>query len=147
MTVPEYLERRYASGVRIVAGVLMAVGGSLNLGIFPLIEARFLAILTGLEPRHVTWVMAGLLAAALWLNFATAVGAPVSTTHSIVGGVLGAGVAAGAGCVVQVVRGIQRRRRRAFVPDAWCRQRGYGRFLQRCRGSRSGPRPALERSV
>ena len=42
------------------------------------------------------WLMiGGLLAAALWLNFATAVGAPVSTTHSIVGGVLGAGIAAG----------------------------------------------------
>jgi PiT family inorganic phosphate transporter len=42
------------------------------------------------------WLMiAALLAAALWLNVATAVGAPVSTTHSIVGGVLGAGVAAG----------------------------------------------------
>ena len=40
-------------------------------------------------------MMAALLAAALWLNFATAVGAPVSTTHSIVGGVLGAGIAAG----------------------------------------------------
>ncbi|MCP4381259.1 MAG: inorganic phosphate transporter [Hyphomicrobiales bacterium] len=40
-------------------------------------------------------MMAGLLAAALWLNFATAVGAPVSTTHSIVGGVLGGGIAAG----------------------------------------------------
>ncbi len=38
---------------------------------------------------------AALLAGALWLNFATAVGAPVSTTHSIVGAVLGAGVAAG----------------------------------------------------
>jgi len=42
------------------------------------------------------WIMmSALLAAALWLNVATAVGAPVSTTHSIVGGVLGAGVAAG----------------------------------------------------
>lgn len=42
------------------------------------------------------WLMlAALLAAALWLNVATAVGAPVSTTHSIVGAVLGAGVAAG----------------------------------------------------
>lgn len=40
-------------------------------------------------------MMGGLLAAALWLNVATAVGAPVSTTHSIVGGVLGAGIAAG----------------------------------------------------
>ncbi len=40
------------------------------------------------------WVMmAALLAAALWLNIATALGAPVSTTHSIVGAVLGAGIA------------------------------------------------------
>lgn len=42
------------------------------------------------------WLMiAALLSAALWLNLATALGAPVSTTHSIVGGVLGAGIAAG----------------------------------------------------
>ncbi len=42
------------------------------------------------------WLMMGaLLAAAIWLNLATAMGAPVSTTHSIVGGVLGAGIAAG----------------------------------------------------
>ncbi len=40
-------------------------------------------------------MMAALLAGAVWLNFATAVGAPVSTTHSIVGGVMGAGIAAG----------------------------------------------------
>ena len=41
------------------------------------------------------WIMmAALLAAAVWLNAATALGAPVSTTHSIVGGVLGAGIAA-----------------------------------------------------
>lgn len=41
------------------------------------------------------WLMlAALLASALWLNAATAVGAPVSTTHSIVGAVMGAGIAA-----------------------------------------------------
>ncbi len=42
------------------------------------------------------WLMlAALLAGAIWLNIATSLGAPVSTTHSIVGGVLGAGIAAG----------------------------------------------------
>ncbi|MDJ0513818.1 MAG: inorganic phosphate transporter [Methyloceanibacter sp.] len=39
------------------------------------------------------WVMmSAMLAAALWVHLATYVGAPISTTHSIVGGVLGAGL-------------------------------------------------------
>jgi Na+/proline symporter len=65
MTVPEYFERRYARGVRILAGVLMAFGGSLNLGIFPIIEARFLTIVTGIDARYVGWTMAALLLVAL----------------------------------------------------------------------------------
>jgi PiT family inorganic phosphate transporter len=39
-------------------------------------------------------MMAALISAALWVNLATWVGAPVSTTHSVVGGVMGAGIAA-----------------------------------------------------
>ncbi|MEP5981570.1 MAG: inorganic phosphate transporter, partial [Marinobacter alexandrii] len=48
------------------------------------------------DSQAFVWLMtAALLAGALWLNLATWMGAPVSTTHSIVGGVLGAGIAAG----------------------------------------------------
>jgi len=39
-------------------------------------------------------MMSALIAAALWVNLATFIGAPVSTTHSVVGGVMGAGIAA-----------------------------------------------------
>ncbi|CUH54188.1 inorganic phosphate transporter [Shimia sp. R11_0] len=39
-------------------------------------------------------MMAALISSALWVNIATWVGAPVSTTHSVVGGVMGAGIAA-----------------------------------------------------
>lgn len=53
------------------------------------------------DPQMFVWAMtAALLSAALWLNFATSIGAPVSTTHSIVGGVMGAGIAAAGFAIV-----------------------------------------------
>jgi PiT family inorganic phosphate transporter len=73
------------------AGALIAGGdvvGTIKGGI---IDPALIA-----DPDTFIWLMiAALLAAALWLNVATVLGAPVSTTHSIVGGVLGAGIAAG----------------------------------------------------
>ena len=47
------------------------------------------------DPRIFTLLMmSALISAAIWINLATVLGAPVSTTHSIVGGVAGAGIAA-----------------------------------------------------
>ncbi|GAA4882072.1 inorganic phosphate transporter [Serinicoccus chungangensis] len=53
------------------------------------------------DPMVFVWVMIGaLLGAAIWLNIATWLGAPVSTTHSIVGGVMGAGIASSGFAIV-----------------------------------------------
>lgn len=52
-----------------------------------------------IEPGLITntqdfiWIMlAALLGGAFWVHIATAIGAPISTTHSVVGGVMGAGI-------------------------------------------------------
>jgi PiT family inorganic phosphate transporter len=48
-----------------------------------------------LDPQIFIWIMmAALLGGAVWLNIATFIGAPVSTTHAIVGGIAGAAIAA-----------------------------------------------------
>ncbi|RJE81523.1 inorganic phosphate transporter [Paracoccus sp. JM45] len=48
----------------------------------------------GTQQVFIWAMMAALLSSALWVNLATWIGAPVSTTHSVVGGVMGAGIAA-----------------------------------------------------
>ncbi|MEK1947932.1 MAG: inorganic phosphate transporter [Ensifer adhaerens] len=48
-----------------------------------------------LGAQTIVWVMmAALASSAVWINIATYSGAPVSTTHSIIGGIVGAGIAA-----------------------------------------------------
>ncbi len=79
-----------------VAGALIAGGDVVNTIASGIVSPDAVA-----DSRTFVWAMlAALLAAALWLNLATFIGAPVSTTHSIVGGVVGAGmVAAGVSAV------------------------------------------------
>ncbi len=73
------------------AGALIAGGDVVNTIKKGIIDPSMIG-----DAQTFVWAMlAALLAAAVWLNIATALGAPVSTTHSIVGGVLGAGIAAG----------------------------------------------------
>lgn len=73
------------------AGALMAGGEVVSTIKKGIIDPSQIA-----DTQTFIWLMmAALLAGAIWLNIATAMGAPVSTTHSIVGGVLGAGIAAG----------------------------------------------------
>ncbi|MFN3521055.1 MAG: inorganic phosphate transporter [Phenylobacterium sp.] len=45
-------------------------------------------------PDFIKVMMAALFCAAVWINIATVLGAPVSTTHAVVGAVLGAAIAA-----------------------------------------------------
>lgn len=72
------------------AGALIAGGDVVNTVSRGIIAPEAVA-----ETQIFIWaMMAALLAGALWVNLATWIGAPVSTTHSIVGGVMGAGIAA-----------------------------------------------------
>ncbi|QID16871.1 inorganic phosphate transporter [Nitrogeniibacter mangrovi] len=84
-------------GLALIIAAIFEAAGALIAGGEVVGTIRKGIINAALLPRGDTfiWLMlAALLAGALWLNVATAVGAPVSTTHSIVGAVLGAGIAA-----------------------------------------------------
>ena len=71
------------------AGALLAGGDVVDT-----VANDLLALNAGLSPLTLVLVMiAALLAAALWINASTFVGAPVSTTHAIIGGIVGAAVA------------------------------------------------------
>src|SRR5689334_18631294 len=57
MTVPEYFEVKYSRGLRIVTGVLVAIGGILNMGVFLKIEGEFLTVVSGIDARYLVAVM------------------------------------------------------------------------------------------
>ncbi|MCL7465244.1 inorganic phosphate transporter [Phaeovulum sp. NW3] len=83
-------------GALLIAAVFETAGALVAGGdVVKTVSSGILAPDAVSDGAHFIWaMMSALLAAALWLNLATALGAPVSTTHSIVGGVVGAGIAA-----------------------------------------------------
>jgi PiT family inorganic phosphate transporter len=82
-------------GALVIAAIFEAAGALLAGGDVVNTVARDLLTGEAIEAeRFVLLMMAALLASALWVNLATYLGAPVSTTHAVVGGVLGAGIAA-----------------------------------------------------
>jgi SSS family solute:Na+ symporter len=61
MTVPEYFERRYSRRLRLLTGVLVAVGGILNMGVFLRVEGTFLTIIAGLPLDYLKITMTVIL--------------------------------------------------------------------------------------
>ncbi len=77
MTIPEYYELRFGRRTRILGGVLLAVGGILNMGLFLRIGSQFVVGVTGLDPEGgaLITIMVALLVLVL---FYTVLGGMVS---------------------------------------------------------------------
>ena len=62
MTIPEFYEKRFSRGVRIFGGLLLALSGILNMGLFLKAGAIFVAGLTGItNPTSVGLIMTVML--------------------------------------------------------------------------------------
>lgn len=89
--------RALPMGVAILIAAVAESAGALIAGrdVVHTISYDILKIDMVADTQTLVWAMfAALISAACWVNIATWVGAPVSTTHSVIGGVVGAGVAA-----------------------------------------------------
>ncbi|WP_275789157.1 inorganic phosphate transporter [Pararhizobium gei] len=80
----------------VIAAIFEIVGAVFAGGrVVATIEGGIIDIAQIPSREHFVWVMmAALVSAAAWINIATWSGAPISTTHSVIGGILGAGVTA-----------------------------------------------------
>jgi len=65
MTIPEFFSKRFSKGVRFYVGILMAIGGILNFGVFPGVEAKFINTVSGIPEEHVLITMVVLLTLVL----------------------------------------------------------------------------------
>ncbi len=62
MTLPELFEQRFGKGVRWLAGVVIVLGGLLNMGVFLKIGGSFLCAACGVDAGHLVLIMGLLLA-------------------------------------------------------------------------------------
>jgi PiT family inorganic phosphate transporter len=79
----------------VIAAIFEILGATISGGAVVKTISSSIVDASQIPPATLSWIMmAALMAAALWINLATWLNAPVSTTHSIVGAVIGAGVGA-----------------------------------------------------
>jgi SSS family solute:Na+ symporter len=62
MTVPEFYEIKYTRGVRLLGGCILALAGTLNMSLFPILGSKFVVGFTGLDMVYVKPVMIAMLA-------------------------------------------------------------------------------------
>ena len=61
MTIPELIETQFGPGIRWAAGVVIVLGGLLNMGVFLRMGGEFLVLVYGLDPRYLEIMMTMLL--------------------------------------------------------------------------------------
>lgn len=75
MTVPEFYEVKYTRGVRILGGLFLALAGTLNMGLFPILASKFVVGFTGLPKEYANYLMVAMLTVVV---FYTLMGGQVS---------------------------------------------------------------------
>ena len=89
--------RAMSMGVALVIAAIFEIAGALlaGQGVAETVASGIVDRSIFPDPETFAWaMMAALVSAALWINIATLANAPISTTHAIIGGVIGAGAAA-----------------------------------------------------
>ena len=61
MTVPEFYEIKFSRGVRLTGGIILALAGTLNMGLFPILGSKFVVGFTGMPQEYVNYVMFAML--------------------------------------------------------------------------------------
>ena len=65
MTAPEFYELKYTRGVRILGGCILALAGTLNMGLFPILGSKFIIGITGIPVEYVNHTMTALIVIVL----------------------------------------------------------------------------------